>query len=129
MAALTAKINRDPHIAQLSDGSLACTFFSLRPNEKRWSIVGVQLTRSRDGGATWEEKAETILPGWACSAPGREMPDGTLLQGVYSEGGGKAFGGVLRSTDQGRTWGEPIPIGKGQGLSLVPSLTGILREL
>ncbi len=110
--------NRDPHVAQLSDGALICTFFSLIPKEKGYGLVGVQMARSSDGGATWEEKARNVLPGWACSAPVRELPDGTLLQGVYAEGGGKAYGGVLRSTDGGRTWGEAIPIGKDQGLSL-----------
>ena len=102
--------NRDPHIAQMSDGTLICSFFSPK--------VGAQITRSRDGGKTWEEKAQTVVAGWPCSAPVREMPDGTYILGIYYEQGGKAWGGVTRSTDRGRTWSEPIPIGKESGAYL-----------
>jgi hypothetical protein len=49
----------------------------------------------------------------------RELPDGTYLLGVYREGeAGASWGGVLRSTDSGRTWSAPIPIGEKAGLPL-----------
>jgi hypothetical protein len=48
----------------------------------------------------------------------RELPDGTRLLGVYREEGGMAYGGVIRSRDAGKTWCEPIPIGKGSGVRL-----------
>lgn len=111
--------NRDPHIAQLADGTLVCSFFSLRPREGGgYSLVGVQLVRSRDGGQTWDEQAELVVPGWACSAPVRQMPDGTCILGVYRQEGDKAWGGVIRSTDGGKTWSQPIPIGREAGLPL-----------
>jgi hypothetical protein len=43
------------------------------------------------------------------------MPDGTYILGVYH---GHECGGVIRSTDKGKTWSDPIPIGKEAGLPL-----------
>jgi photosystem II stability/assembly factor-like uncharacterized protein len=48
----------------------------------------------------------------------RELSDGTRILGVYREEGAAAYGGVIRSTDGGRTWCAPIPIGKGSGVRL-----------
>jgi sialidase-1 len=110
--------NRDPHIAQLSDGTLICSFFSLRPHGSRWELVGVQLVRSYDGGETWQERAETLVPGHACSAPVRQMPDGTLILGLYGGDGEAEWGGVIRSSDMGKTWSDPIYIGKEARLPL-----------
>lgn len=109
--------DRDPHIAQMSDGTLLCSFFSY------WSEAGkirfgTCLVASRDGGETWDTQSRMVLPNWACSAPVREMKDGTYLLGVYTEENGKAWGGVIRSTDRGQTWSAPIPIGKESGVSL-----------
>ena len=110
--------NRDPHIAQISDGTLICTYFDY------WTVEGktryrTMAVRSTDGGQTWETKGQPVTPElWAESAPVREMPDGTLLLGVYAEGANGSFGGVVRSTDRGKTWGEPIPIGKEANLPL-----------
>lgn len=118
--------NRDPSVAQLSDGTVVCSFFSLRPKagppvagQPGWDAVGVQMVRSHDGGATWEDTAATLLTGWACSAPVRQLPDGTCLLGVYTEENpNHAWGGVIRSLDAGRTWSEPIAIGKEANLPL-----------
>jgi hypothetical protein len=133
--------NRDPHIAQLDDGTLVCTFFSLglKPNtpplkssaDFSWTTYpqltqwrGTQLVTSHDNGHTWSTTATSIAKDWYCSAPVRQLKDGTCLLGVYKEGQEKAgdftiaYGGVLRSTDRCKTWSAPIPIGKDAKLPL-----------
>lgn len=104
--------NRDPHIAQLRDGTVICTFFSLKaaPGGGYDSAGGVQAVRSRDGGKTWEERGEVIVPGYGCSAPVRQLPDGACVLGLYYEKDGRAYGAVARSTDGARTWGPAIRI-------------------
>ncbi|MBU0607816.1 MAG: exo-alpha-sialidase, partial [Armatimonadetes bacterium] len=107
--------NRDPHIAQLKDGTLICSFFKYWRVEGKTRYVSM-ITRSTDGGATWEPEGQPVTPEmWAVSAPVRELPDGTLILGVYS---GASYGGIVRSTDDGKTWCEPIPIGKEAKLPL-----------
>lgn len=129
--------NRDPHIAQMSDGSLICSFFSLLPgpvdeNGYPTGVVvstGIQLTRSFDGGYTWEEDVLPIIPqckAWFASAPVRELSDGTYILGVYHESEDGTYAGVIRSTDKGQTWSEPIPIGKGAGINL-PAETDVIE--
>ncbi|CAG5002361.1 hypothetical protein DYBT9275_02875 [Dyadobacter sp. CECT 9275] len=129
--------NRDPHIAQLSDGSLICSFFSLRYatfGAKDYEPVGgPQLIRSKDNGKTWEKKATLLQTGsvdWYCSAPVREMPDGTLILPVYymDKGAVHAWGGVIRSTDKGKTWGQVIPIGQEANLPLAAETDVILLK-
>lgn len=129
-----ANDNRDPHIAQLSDGTLICTFFSFvlkgdrihwtpelkKPFDELASLIGVQMVRSKSGGEQWEPNAKVILPGWACSAPVRETKNGHCLLGIYQENPatGTAWGGVLRSKNFGRNWDLPIAIGKTNNLYL-----------
>jgi hypothetical protein len=110
--------NRDPHVAQMSDGTLICSFFSLYLEGEARKGTGSQIVRSRDGGKTWETEAWAVSPDHYCSAPVRELPDGTYLLGTYHERDGKAWGGVIRSTDRGETWSAPIEIGKESGAYL-----------
>jgi len=109
--------NRDPHIAQLADGTLMCTFFSLsKKPDGAYDLLGTHLVRSFDGGQTWETDAIIISDTYACSAPVREQPDGSLVLGLYYERPGTgAWGAVVISTDKGETWSAPIDIGRESG--------------
>lgn len=110
--------DRDPHVTQLRDGTLVCSFFPYRKGGDGKPEYEACVIESRDGGWTWDPMPRVLARSWACSAPVRELPDGTRLLGVYHEEGQTAYGGVLRSTDAGRTWSDPIPIGRGSGVRL-----------
>jgi sialidase-1 len=124
--------NRDPHLAQLSDGTIICSFFSLRRNEAMeygYEALGVQITRSYDGGYTWETTGEHIEMSdgmWVCAAPVRELSDGTCLLPIYQHLGAVGWGGVVRSTDKGRTWSTEVTIGKEANI-LMPAETDIIQ--
>ncbi len=123
--------DRDPHIAELPDGSLVISYFSLRKDSNSgpgYRGLGVSLIRSTDGGKKWGEPQTIAAVGWYCSAPVRVLPDKTLVLGVYWYDQGKEWGGVVRSTDGGKTWGEPIPVGKGQNLPLDAETDIIVRK-
>lgn len=109
--------DRDPSIAQLKDGRLLCTFFSLRATGGgKWEGLGSHLIESHDGGKTWSAP-RALSDHYYCSSPVRELSDGTLILGLYQESGGNANGAVTRSTDGGKTWSAPIDIDNG-GLRL-----------
>ncbi len=114
--------DRDPHIAQMRDGSVVCSFFTYRPQPGNRTPYDTCLVTSRDGGATWDTEPRIVAPEWPSSAPVRELPDGTRILGVYREEGWEkgdtAYGGIIRSTDGGKTWCAPIPIGRGSGVRL-----------
>lgn len=110
--------DRDPHIAQMRDGTLICSFFPYRTKPGAKPEFETAIIQSTDLGKTWQPTHRTLAPHWACSAPVRETSDGTRLLGVYHEDGDTAYGGVLRSTDSGKTWSAPIPIGRGSGIRL-----------
>ena len=110
--------DRDPHLAQMRDGSVVCSFFTYRPQADGQTLCDTCLVSSNDGGETWETEPRVVAPGWPSSAPVRELPDGTRILGVYREESPTAFGGLIRSTDSGNSWSAPIPIGKGSGVRL-----------
>ena len=102
----------------MRDGTLLCSFFPYRKKDGQKADHEVSIIKSSDGGKIWESTHRILAPHWACSAPVREMPNGTRLLGVYREDGESAYGGVLRSIDAGKTWSDPIPIGRGSGVRL-----------
>lgn len=110
--------DRDPHIAQMRDGMLLCSFFTYRPQPGSKVVCDTCLVASQDGGQVWDSERCVVASGWPSSAPVRELRDGTRILGVYHEESGTAYGGVIRSMDHGKTWCEPIPIGKGSGVRL-----------
>jgi sialidase-1 len=118
--------DRDPSVAALRDGTLLCTWFATAAAGR--SLPGgkplvVYLARSADDGKTWTDPAELKIdaPEWfACSAPVRELADGSLILGLYTEDekSGRAYGATVRSTDGGKTWGDLARIGDQAGLYL-----------
>ncbi|HNR98744.1 MAG TPA: exo-alpha-sialidase [Planctomycetota bacterium] len=120
--------DRDPHIAQMRDGTVLCSFFTYRPEAEAAARWDTCLVASRDGGATWETQARVVAPGWPSSAPVRELPDGTWVLGVYRPEGQTAYGGIIRSSDRGASWSAPIPIGKDSGVRLDAETDFVLRK-
>lgn len=110
--------DRDPHVAQMRDGTIVCSFFTRAVLSDGKTVCDTCLVSSRDGGETWETEPRVVAPGWPSSAPVRELPDGTRLLGIYREEDRAAYGGLIRSTDGGKSWSAPIPIGAGSGVRL-----------
>ncbi|WPP48802.1 sialidase family protein [Catalinimonas niigatensis] len=107
--------NRDPHIGQLSDGTLALSFFSLELHEGSKELLpkGIHILRSFDNGINWNTETQLIVSGeehWFCSAPIREVADGTLILPVYYQllGSEVAYGGVFLSYDKGASWSKVV---------------------
>ncbi|WP_406699535.1 SGNH/GDSL hydrolase family protein [Singulisphaera sp. Ch08] len=126
--------NRDPHLAQLDDGTLICTFFSTaEKNQTRLKTIkdpklfeqvrkdtGVQIVTSRDNGKTWDKKPRSLFSDWVCSAPVRQLPNGVCVLGLYrgDDVTGLSIAGTARSTDRGRTWEPPVAIKAPPGVGL-----------
>jgi hypothetical protein len=114
----TDQDDRDPSVACLQDGTLLLNWFTLQRNQ-----VAVLLARSTDNGKTWGEPAKIDLDSpysFACSSPVRQLPDGSLILGLYHEDGekGLAFGATVKSYDGGRTWKDLALIGEKSGIFL-----------
>ncbi len=110
--------DRDPHIAQMRDGTVICSFFTYEIDKDKPARCATALVVSQDGGKSWPSEHRVVAQDWPSSAPVRELPDGTRILGVYHEDGDTAYGGIIRSADSGKTWCQPIPIGKGSGVRL-----------
>src|SRR5262249_31269910 len=85
--------------------------------------VAVLLARSTDQGQTWSEPVKLDIDSpysFACSSPVRELPDGSLILGLYHEESSKklAFGATIRSYDGGKTWKDLALIGEKSGIYL-----------
>jgi hypothetical protein len=92
--------DRDPSLTQLKDGRLICSFFT---------GAGTQVIEARQPRSPWSEP-KLIGPGVYVSSPVRELTDGTLIVGVYSETNDTASGATLRSLDRGQSWEAPVTI-------------------
>ena len=115
--------DRDPSITELPGGDLLVVFFSLEPGAdgRGFRFVRSSAVRSADGGRSWSDPAP-LFPDWAVSSPVRVLSDGRLALSLYYVGEAKdpagSYGGVSFSRDGGKTWAEPVPIGKGGPLRL-----------
>jgi Neuraminidase (sialidase) len=114
----TDQDDRDPSVACLKDGTLLLNWFTLHQNR-----VAVLLARSTDHGKTWTELVKLSLDSpysFACSSPVRQLPDGSLILGLYCEDdkAKRAFGTTVKSYDGGKTWKELAYIGEKAGLPL-----------
>ncbi len=76
------------------------------PDEKRKSLLGVWAIRSEDGGSTWSPPSDTRL-----NSPHGPvvLADGRLLYAGKALWSGGMIG-VTTSSDDGRTWSEPVAI-------------------
>ena len=119
--------DRDPSIAQLSDGRLICDFFTLKPGTegRPYDGLGSWFVESADAGKTWSDAKQLTNKDYYCSSPVRELPGGKLILGLYAENNGDAFGASTVSTDGGKTWSKPADIPNG-GIKL-DAETDIIR--
>ncbi|HLN31711.1 MAG TPA: sialidase family protein [Gemmataceae bacterium] len=114
----TDQDDRDPSVACLKDGTLLLNWFTLQQDR-----VAILLARSTDQGKTWSEPLKLTLDSpylFACSSPVRELPNGSLMLGLYQEDAKKklAFGATVKSYDGGKTWKDLALIGEKDGVFL-----------
>lgn len=123
---------RDPSIVQLKSGRLICNYDILRrvyKMRKGASVTreknmfkghGCCLIFSDDMGKTWS-KPQQIDKDYTCSSPPRQLSDGRLVLGLHRnhpgsvkvKPGKRAWGAVIFSNDEGKTWGKVIDIDNG----------------
>ncbi len=86
------------------------------------------MVTSHDNGKNWDTKARSLFPAWVCSAPVRQLPDGTCVLGLYGDNPETHLniGGSARSTDHGLTWEAPVEMKSPPGVSL-DAETDIIR--
>jgi Neuraminidase (sialidase) len=114
----TDRDDRDPSVACLKDGTLLLNWFTLHKNQ-----AAVLLARSSDNGKTWSEPVQLKLESpyeFACSSPVRQLPDGSLILGLYcdDEKTKVACGATVKSYDGGRTWKDLALIDEKAGIYL-----------
>lgn len=114
----TSDDDRGPSIGQAPDGTLLCLYriydaYDADGKGKKGDFDQyTMLTRSPNRGQTWSESKEVKLPPHAFVAPFQRMiclDDGTILMPAYT--GTEAL--VVRSRDNGRTWGDVSTIRRG----------------
>lgn len=104
--------DRDPSVTCLKDGTLLLNWFTLHRNK-----TAILIARSTDNGKTWSKPVQLKLDSpysFACSAPVRQLADGSLILGLYcaDEKTKKTFGATVRSSDGGKNWKDLAYIGE-----------------
>ncbi|MFN7924474.1 MAG: sialidase family protein [Bryobacteraceae bacterium] len=127
-----AEDDRNPAMGQMPDGSIVLAYvilsgfdesgLRLSRNRAERKFDGVYLVRSTDNGKTWSKPVRD--PGTfdfykldgAISPYGKiiQLKDGSSMMAVYFEfhdqRGNESY--AFRSRDGGKTWGEPVSLGK-----------------
>ncbi|MEV4411451.1 sialidase family protein [Catellatospora sp. NPDC049609] len=101
--------DRDPKLAVLAGGAVLLSHFTLDWSSARdFTVRGVYVRRSDDGGHTWSAPAAvgTALRDPAAHGAVAELPGGDLLIPLYGmpRSGRCSVAAAVRSTDGGRTW-------------------------
>ena len=119
--------DRNPAVGQAPDGTVVLAYHaqSSYNEDGSWSRdlrrVQMRITRSHDSGATWEASQPlNYTPMEKHSAYGRicTLTDGAMLMPIYGSTIQEAdrtddCAYILRSRDNGQTWGEPTLIAAG----------------
>ena len=130
--------DRNPAVGQAPDGTVVLAYHAQGSynEDGSWSSdlrrVQMRVTRSHDGGVTWEAAQPlNFTPMEKNSAYGRicTLTDGTMLLPIYGSAIGETerpddCAYILRSHDNGQTWGAPTLIATGYnetGLILLPN--------
>ena len=130
--------DRDPSIAQLSDGTIVVNFFRLAD---KLADMRLTIIRSLDEGHTWTEPYDIPLPEFpmslATSDAVVEVDPGEIIMPLYGRSEkGEEGSYLVRSFDYGKTWSEisrmavyEAPIFEEPALCQLPDgrLLGMLR--
>ena len=116
--------NRNPAFGVTTDGTLLAAFIKADKYVDGNYDTGkkedreLYISRSEDSGATWSKGEPVDWRGHELKSDGGSpyfkmvtLPDGTVLLAYSSPAGGC----LVRSSDRGATWTDPVMIGKGLG--------------
>lgn len=115
----------DPELAVDSDGNLVCYFSDERHAEEGYAqLVGHRV--SENGGRSWGPQSIDVAIGDGESRPGmpvvERLPSGRYVMALEVDGPTHGGGVFLRTSPDGREWGEPddvgAPVRTGDGLQL-----------
>jgi len=122
--------DRNPAFCQLKDGTLLVAFARIWGYENGlWQRDKMRcellITRSIDTGKTWSAPTPIDVPVKLGSPYARmtQLEDGTVLMSAYDEekGVGKSY--IIRSRDNGFTWGDVTLVAEGTNETSILKLT------
>ena len=108
--------DRHPAFVELRDGTILCSFFTYVGEPEGGDLrkapelaARVHITRSFDGGRTWEQKPRTVRTPFLydeTDGPFVRLKDGSVLVAIDGrpQSGPPDQAAVLRSTNRGKSW-------------------------